>query len=306
MTTNATSATLVDAWLRALVVRDASEATRVAYTHDVWRFLATLGDAQTLPAARLGAVTPQELRAWMADLRRDGLSKASVARALSSLKSFYNYIGETHGVRADVVRAARGPKGVKPLPRPLSAPDAAAVLDATDLTATKPWVIARDTAILTLLYGCGLRISEALSLTGRDAPLGPVLRITGKRRKERMVPVLPAAREAVDAYVTACPHDLSGDGPLFVGVRGGLLNQRQVSGTMQTIRHAMGLPDTATPHALRHSFATHLLSAGGDLRAIQTLLGHASLSSTQRYTEVDEKRLLEAYSAAHPSAMGDL
>ncbi len=297
-----TAPTLVENWLRALVVRDTSPATRDAYARDVWRFLRALGDPQTLTADDLSAITQVQMRGWMADLRREGLSKASTARALSSVKSFYHHAAETAGVRADVVRAARGPRFPKPLPRPLSIEDADDVLGMTGLDSQHEWVALRDTAILTLLYGCGLRRAEALSLTGADLPLGDSLRIIGKRRKERIVPVLPAAREAVAAYVAACPHDLT-RGPLFVGVRGGALNPRQLSGAMQTIRAALDLPDSATPHALRHSFATHLLSAGGDLRTIQTLLGHASLSSTERYTEVDEARLLDAYQQAHPKVL---
>ena len=295
-----TAAELLADWRRALVARGASEATRVGYARDVWRFLLSLGDPETLTGDDLGALTQAQMRGWLAGLRHEGLGKASAARALSAVKNFYEHIAEAHGVRADVARAARGPRAPKPLPRPLSETDAAAVLDMTGLDSAHGWVAARDTAVLTLLYGCGLRRAEALSLRGRDAPLGEMLRITGKGGRERVVPVLPVARAAVDAYVAACPHDLAGDGPLFVGVRGGALNPRLVSGAMQTIRAAMGLPDSATPHALRHSFATHLLSAGGDLRTIQALLGHASLSSTQRYTAVDEARLLEVYDQAHP------
>lgn len=294
---------LVEDWRRALVARGTSPATQDAYTRDVWRFLRALGDPETMTGDDLGALTQPQMRSWMADLRREGLGKASVGRALSSIKSFYHHASEVHGIRADVVRAARGPRSPKPLPRPLSEKDATAVLTMTGLDSDHDWVGLRDTAVLTLLYGCGLRRSEALSLRGGDAPLGEMLRITGKGKKERLVPVLPIAREAVDFYVSACPHTLSQDGPLFVGVRGGALNARIVSGAMQTIRAAMGLPDSATPHALRHSFATHLLSAGGDLRTIQTLLGHASLSSTERYTAVDEARLLEVYEQAHPKAL---
>ena len=294
---------LVEDWRRALVARGASPATLEAYSRDVWRFLRALGDPETLSADDLSALNQPQMRRWMADLRREGLSKASVARALSSVKSFYHHASEIHGIRADVVRAARGPRAPRPLPRPLSRKDAAAVLDMTGLDSDEDWIGLRDTAVLTLLYGCGLRRSEALSLRGGDAPLGEMLRITGKGNKERIVPVLPVAREAVDAYVAACPHALTAAGPLFVGVRGGALNPRIVSGAMQTIRAAMGLPDSATPHALRHSFATHLLSAGGDLRTIQTLLGHASLSSTERYTAVDEARLLEVYEQAHPRVL---
>ena len=280
-----------------------SPATQVAYSQDVWRFIHAMGGPEDMTGDDLGAMTQPQIRGWMADLRRDGLCKASVGRALSAVKSFYHHASEAHGVRADVVRAARSPRSPKPLPRPLSEKDAAAVLTMTGLDSAHEWVALRDTAVLTLLYGCGLRRAEALSLRGGDAPLGETLRITGKGGKERIVPVLPIAQSAVATYVAACPHILTAEGPLFVGVRGGPLNPRMVSGAMQTIRAAMGLPDSATPHALRHSFATHLLSAGGDLRAIQTLLGHASLSSTERYTEVDEARLLAAYEQAHPKAL---
>ena len=298
-----TAPDLVADWLRALTARGMSAATREAYARDTWRFLRALGDADAMTGDDLGAVTQADMRGWMTALRREGLGKASVGRALSSVKSFYHHAAEAHGIRADVVRAARGPRAPKPLPRPLSEKDAAAVLGMTGLDSDHPWVALRDTAVLTLLYGCGLRRAEALSLRGGDAPVGEMLRITGKGGKQRLVPVISAAREAVAAYVEACPHILTAQGPLFIGVRGGPLNPRLVSGAMQTIRAAMGLPDSATPHALRHSFATHLLSAGGDLRTIQALLGHASLSSTERYTEVDETRLLEVYEQAHPKAL---
>jgi len=298
-----TALTLVDDWMRALVVRGTSPATRAAYARDVWRFIRALGDPADITADDLCAVTRMQMRRWMADLRREGLCKATVARSLSAVKSFYTHAGDAHGIRADVVRAARGPRPPRPLPRPLSEKDAAAVLTMTGLDSAHEWVALRDTAILTLLYGCGLRRAEALSLRAGAVPLGETLRITGKGSKQRLVPVVPVVRQAVAAYVAACPHALEKDGPLFVGVRGGPLNPRMVSGAMQTIRAALGLPDSATPHALRHSFATHLLSAGGDLRAIQTLLGHVSLSSTERYTEVDEARLLEAYEQAHPKAL---
>lgn len=294
---------LVEDWLRALLVRGTSPATREAYARDVWRFLRDIGDPEAMTGDDLGALTQQQMRGWMADLRRAGLCKASVGRALSAVKSFYHHAAEAHGVRADVVRAARGPRAPKPLPRPLSEKDAAAVLTMTGLDSAHGWVALRDTAILTLLYACGLRRAEALSLRGGDVPLGDSLRITGKGKRQRIVPVLPVAQAAVAEYVAACPHPLAKDGPLFLGVKGGPLNPRMVSGAMQTIRAALGLPDSATPHALRHSFATHLLSAGGDLRTIQTLLGHASLSSTERYTDVDEKRLLEVYEQAHPKAL---
>ena len=296
--------TILQRWLASLLGRGASEATIIAYRQDVAVFLDHLGGGGALPAEALSEVEARDLRDWMATLRADGLTKASVARKLSALKTFYSYAAEAYGVRADAVRAARGPKAEKPLPRPLAPADAIEVLHTTDLTASADWIALRDTAALTLLYGCGLRSAEALSLKGKDAPLGETLRIIGKRDKERIVPVLPEARDAVEAYRAACPYPLAADGPLFRGARGGALNGRLLRKTMQTARTALGLPEDATPHALRHSFATHLMEAGGDLRSIQTLLGHASLSSTQRYTAVDEKRLLAVFEATHPSVKG--
>ena len=198
--------------------------------------------------------------------------------------------------------AARAPKFTRKLPRPLSEDGARAMLDRVEVQAAEPWISARDTAIVTLLYGCGLRISEALGLTGADLPLGKVLRIKGKGGKERLVPVLATARDAVAAYVALCPHPMAPEAPVFRGVRGGKLNPRLVQKVIEATRFQLGLPATATPHALRHSFATHLLSAAGDLRAIQELLGHANLSTTQAYTAVDTARLMEVYEKAHPRA----
>ena len=314
-----TASALVNQWLASLLARGMSQYTIDGYHHDVSVFLTSFSPVQldthntdgpdlipgeTLPVAALSTVTAQDLRAWMAQLRIDGLSKASVARALSALKTFYAYAADTHGVKADPVRAARGPRAPKPLPRPLAPADAMLVLESTELTTDKDWIALRDTAALTVLYGCGLRISEGLSLLGKDAPLGTSLRVVGKRGKERQVPVLSEARAAVEAYREACPFTLDADKPLFRGARGGALNPRVLRKTMQNVRTMLGLPDDATPHALRHSFATHLMEAGGDLRAIQTLLGHASLSTTQRYTAVDEERLLSVYEKSHPSVTG--
>ena len=188
------------------------------------------------------------------------------------------------------------------MPKPLTVDDATAAVDAVGGLATDGWQGKRDIAILTLLYGCGLRLSEALGLRRAEAPLSEMLVVTGKGSKQRLLPVLPAVREAVADYLAACPHALAADGPLFVGARGGPLNPRLVQRQMAAVRGYLGLPESATPHALRHSFATHLLGAGGDLRAIQELLGHASLSTTQRYTSVETERLLAIYDAAHPRA----
>lgn len=253
----------------------------------------------------LGAVAEirvSDMRAWMANIRNDGISARSLARKLSAVKSFYRWLAEREGFEATAVLSTRAPKFNRKLPRPL-APDAAkAVLDTVELQSENPWVSARDVAVVTLLYGCGLRISEALGLDGSNAPLPQVLRISGKGGKERIVPVLPAAQQAVDKYVELCPFEQSADKPLFRGVRGGALNPRLIQGVMARTRAQLGLPSSATPHALRHSFATHLLEAGGDLRAIQELLGHASLSTTQAYTAVDTAHLMDVYNRAHPKA----
>ncbi|MBK1635593.1 tyrosine recombinase XerC [Rhodovulum adriaticum] len=275
-----------------------------AYGRDVQGFLAFLADYHGAPTgmAHLRAVGLRDLRAWMAHERNRGIAPRSLARALSSVKGFYRWLARQEGFDPSPVLAARAPRFQRKLPRPLSEDAARAVLDDMGTGASTGWVAARDVAVATLLYGCGLRISEALSLTGADVPLGEVLRIRGKGGKERLVPVIAPARAAVQAYTAACPHQLTPEAPLFRGVRGGALNPRLIARAMEGARARLGLPATATPHALRHSFATHLLSAGGDLRAIQELLGHASLSTTQAYTAVDTARLMEVYEAAHPKA----
>ncbi len=242
------------------------------------------------------------MRAWMAHERSRGLSARSLARALSAVKSFYRWLAEREGFDTTAVLSARAPKFSRRLPRPLDEGAARRMLETVEGQADRPWVAARDVAVVTLLWGCGLRISEALGLRGRDAPLPKALRIRGKGGKERLVPVIPIAREAVERYRALCPFEPEPDAPLFRGVRGGQLNARQVARVMEQARMACGLPASATPHALRHSFATHLLAAGGDLRAIQELLGHASLSTTQAYTAVDSTRLMEVYDKAHPRA----
>lgn len=292
-------------WLdRQGALADASDHTLAAYRTDVAGFLSFMaahrGGPQGLGA--LERVTTPEIRAWMAQARGTGISARSLARKLSAVKSFYRWLAEREGFDPTAVLTARSPKFQKKLPRPL-APDAArAVIDTVELQSQTPWIAARDAAVVTLLYGCGLRISEALGLTGADAPLGVSLRILGKGQKERVVPVLPAARTAVDHYLSLCPYPKDPAAPLFRGVRGGALNARSIQGVMAQVRMQLGLPATATPHALRHSFATHLLEAGGDLRAIQELLGHASLSTTQAYTAVDTARLMEVYDRTHPKA----
>jgi integrase/recombinase XerC len=292
-------------WLDHLRALDgASKNTLVAYQRDVLGYLAFLtghfGDATGI--ASLTRVGVSDIRAWMAQERGRGVAARSLARSLSAVKSFTSWMAEREGFDATAVLSARSPKFQRKLPRPLSQDAARAMIGTVELQSQKPWIAARDMAVVTLLYGCGLRISEALGLTGADVPLPDVLRITGKGGKERLVPVLPAARQAVDAYLRACPFPAEPDAPIFRGARGGALNPRMVQKAMQAARMQLGLPATATPHAMRHSFATHLLAAGGDLRAIQELLGHASLSTTQAYTAVDTARLMEIYDKTHPRA----
>ncbi|MBE2276126.1 MAG: tyrosine recombinase XerC [Rhodobacteraceae bacterium] len=292
-------------WLSRLSALDGASAHTVqAYRHDVLGWLAFLADHRggAQPMQAVLETDSSDLRAWMAAERNRGVGARSLARALSAVKAFTRWAADREGVEATVVLSSRGPKYRRPLPRPLSEDGARDMMETVGQQARSDWQQARDIAVVTLLYGCGLRISEALGLTGADHPLPETLRITGKGSKTRLVPVLPAAREAVAAYVRLCPFDLAPATPLFRGARGGALNPRLIQRAMEQARLQLGLPATATPHALRHSFATHLLSAGGDLRAIQELLGHASLSTTQAYTAVDAARLMEVYEAAHPRA----
>lgn len=295
----------LSAWLDHIrALNGASANTLAAYQTDLTGFLAFMAVHLGGSAGRgaLANVTLSDMRAWMAHERGRGVGARSLARALSAVKSFYRWLSEKDEFDATAVLSTRSPKFTKKLPRPL-APDAAkAVIETAGLQSKHGWVGARDIAIVTLLYGCGLRISEALSLTCADTPLPEALRIKGKGGKERVVPVLPAARDAVETYRRLCPHPETPETPLFRGVRGGALGPRPVQKMIEQVRLQLGLPATATPHAMRHSFATHLLAAGGDLRAIQELLGHASLSTTQAYTSVDTTRLLEVYNAAHPRA----
>jgi integrase/recombinase XerC len=294
-------------WLAQLrALKGASANTITAYNADVARYLGFLtqhrGGAEGLRA--VVETGQSDLRAWMAHERGRGVEARSLARALSSVKSFTAWVADREGLEATTILSARGPKYRRKLPRPLSVQGAADMIETVGYQARDDWQQARDSAVVTLLYGCGLRISEALGLTGAASPLPDVLRITGKGEKTRLVPVLPVAAEAVARYVALCPYDLARDEALFRGARGGPLNPRLVQLAMEKSRMQLGLPATATPHAMRHSFATHLLSAGGDLRAIQELLGHASLSTTQAYTAVDAARLMEVYENAHPRARG--
>lgn len=292
-------------WLAHLAaLKDRADNTLDAYRRDVAGFLGfmVLHHGASDGTAALHVTSLQDIRAWMTRERSRGLSARSLARALSAVKSFFRWLSDRDGFDATAVLSARAPKIKTRLPRPMSETAAKDLLARVELQATEPWIAARDVAVVTLLYGCGLRISEALSLNGRDAPLSDALRIRGKGGKDRVVPVLPTARAAVEEYRGLCPHDLGHDTPLFRGQRGGALGPRAIQKVTEAARMQLGLPATATPHALRHSFATHLLTAGGDLRAIQSLLGHASLSTTQGYTAVDASRLMAVYNAAHPAA----
>jgi integrase/recombinase XerC len=294
-------------WLRFLgAERRLSAKTLEAYERDVRQFLdfltRHLGGAPSLKA--LAELSPAHVRAFMAARRRDGLSGRSLMRLLAGARSFARFLERNGKGRVGALAAVRAPKIAKTLPKPLAIAAAKRIPD-SDLRAGEqraPWIIARDTAVLALLYGSGLRISEALGLKRKDVGAHDVLAVTGKGNKTRMVPVLPPVAKLIADYVALCPLDLPADGALFVGARGGPLSPRIVQLAMARLRGVLGLPDTATPHALRHSFATHLLARGGDLRAIQELLGHASLSTTQIYTAVDAERLLKVYSSAHPRA----
>lgn len=290
------------AWLTG--ERRASAHTVAAYGRDLAFFLdfltQHLGEPPSLRA--IGGLRPADFRAYLAYRARDGIERKALARALSVLRGFLRFLQRRRLATTTALAALRSPKLPHSVPKPLSVEDAARSLTCAGEFAASEWQCKRDTAILTLLYGCGLRLSEALGLTRAEAPLGDMLAITGKGGKQRLVPVLPAVREAVADYLADCPHSLTKEGPLFVGARGGPLNPRLVQRQIAALRCHLGLPETATPHALRHSFATHLLSAGGDLRAIQELLGHASLSTTQLYTSVETERLLTVYNAAHPRA----
>jgi len=295
-------------WLEHLAKeRRASPRTLEAYGFAAARYLAFLERhrGESVDVAGLADVTAGELRAFLAHLRTGErpLSPRSLSQALSAVRTFHRFLDRRLDAPNAAIALVRGPK-VKPgVPRPISEDQANGLLAEPGLDPDRePWESARDEAVLTLLYGCGLRISEALSLKRGDAPLGPELRITGKGGKTRLTPVLPAVQAAVAAYLAELPFVLDPEAPLFRAKRGGPLSPRHVQATVQNLRGRLGLPDSATPHALRHSFATHLLGAGADLRAIQELLGHASLSTTQRYTGVDAARLLSAYAQAHPRA----
>jgi integrase/recombinase XerC len=299
----------IDGWRRWLThEKRASAHTIRAYEGDLEGFLAFavdhLGGPPSLDALeRMGT---SDFRAWLAQRSRRGLSRASTARSLSTVRGFFRWLKRQDLVDNAAIGVIRGPRLDKAVPKALTAAEAGEMVDTAQELSDEPWLAKRDTAILLLLYGCGLRVGEALSLRAADAPKPgqPALTVTGKGRKQRQVPLLPVVADAVADYMAACRFSLDESGPLFLGVRGGAMGDRQVRQAVQKLRALLGLPESATPHALRHSFATHLLAGGGDLRTIQELLGHASLSTTQRYTAVDAERLLDVYNRSHPRARG--
>jgi integrase/recombinase XerC len=297
----------IEAWLRHLhAERHLSPKTIEAYRRDVAQFLhflaAHLGGAPSLK--ELAALAPADVRAFLAARRADNVGSRSLMRALAGIRAFGRFLERSGKGRLAALAAVRGPKLGKTLPRPLPIDAAKRMADPTLAAGDGrgAWIHARDAAVLALLYGCGLRVSEALGIKRAEFDGRDVLTVTGKGRKQRMVPLIPPVQKLIADYIALCPFDLPADGPLFIGAKGGPLSPRLVQLAMARLRGALGLGASATPHALRHSFATHLLAGGGDLRAIQELLGHASLSTTQIYTAVDADRLIEAYRSAHPRA----
>lgn len=291
-------------WLAA--EKRASVHTLDGYGRDLAAFLSFLVEhLGTEPGlGDLAGLDTGDFRAFLARRSGDGLGKSSLARLMSTLRGFFKYL-DRHGlVHNPALKAVKSPRPPKSVPKPLAADEAMEALAAAGELHDEPWLAARDVALFTLLYGAGLRLGEALALTRRDMPRGDTMVITGKGNKQRVVPILPVVRDAIADYLRRLPYPAEPDMPLFLGARGGRLNPGVVQRQMRRLRLLMGLPDTATPHALRHSFATHLLAGGGDLRTIQELLGHSSLSTTQRYTRVDAARLTRVYQDAHPRAKG--
>lgn len=304
------TAAIILRWQRYLISeRRFAENTVKSYVRDFGGFIAFLKThlAATPSPKQIGNVSLNDFRSFLAKRRNDGLSSRSLARTLSTIRSFYKYLDRMESISNHAIGNVQSPKVPHTIPRPLTVTDAKEILDRVGDFATDAWVDARNTAVLTLLYGCGLRISEALSINVGDLPDNyttdtQTMTIKGKRGKERLVPLLPVVIDAINHYTELCPYPMVEGQPLFLGKRGKRLNPSAVQIAMRLARISMGLPDSATPHALRHSFATHLLSAGGDLRTIQELLGHADLSSTQHYTDVDTDALMSVYNKAHPRA----
>ena len=297
------------AWLAT--ERRSSPHTFAAYERDLAAFLAFMTEHLGAPPdlAALSGLRAADFRSWLASRAQTSLARSSTARALAVIRSFFRHLDRSGKASNGAIGTVRTPKLPATVPRPVTQDDALALIDAAPSHARADWIGKRDAALFTLLYGCGLRIAEALSLNRTDVRslcdrTGDSLVVTGKGRKQRMVPVLPQVSAAIADYLAACPFGDGGNGPLFVGARGERLQAGVVQRAMRVLRRALGLPENATPHALRHSFATHLLEGGGDLRTIQELLGHASLSTTQRYTKVDAAKILSAFAKAHPRARG--
>ena len=290
------------AWLRH--ERRSSAHTLAAYGRDLAAFFAFLAGHLGYPPglSDLGKLKPADFRAYLAAREGRGQARASTARNMSSVRGFFRFLDKRGHVRSAAIGAVGSPRAQKSVPRALGETDALEAMSAVGDLSAEPWLAARDVALLMLLYGCGLRIGEALALDRADVPQGDVLVVTGKGRKQRLLPVLPAVKRALADYLAICPHAGDGDDPLFVGARGERLNPGVVQRQVRRLRVQLGLPETATPHAFRHSLATHLLAGGGDLRTVQELLGHASLSTTQRYTDVDAARLEAVHRRAHPRA----
>jgi integrase/recombinase XerC len=296
----------LEKWLDWLAFHKAySQHTLTAYQIDIRHFLAFTNrhSGAEVTANTLKALALRDFRSWLAARHEEHFTAASTGRALSVVRGFFRYLEKQDVLENPAIFHVRTPKLAKSLPKALSEDQTLASLNAVGLDHKQDWVHLRDVALLTLIYGCGLRIAEALALTPSQLPEGAnALTLKGKGNKQRMVPLLPQVHEAVAAYKKSCPYSLSAKEPLFRGVRGGVLQPAIFQKEIRHLRAALGLPDSATPHAFRHSFATHLLAGGGDLRTIQELLGHADLSTTQRYTKVDHERLLSAYQKAHPRA----
>jgi len=284
--------------------RHSSVHTLAAYSRDLAAFLDFLTSQLGKPAGLkdLNELVAEDFRKFLEHRINHGISHSSIARGMSTLRNFFRFLDRTGRVSNATIKAVRSPKPKPPIPKPISIEDALDVIRIASKLSDTPWISKRDVAVFTMLYGCGLRIDEALSLNNADMPNSDTMTVTGKGNKQRVVPVLSIVRDAIEGYIDACPFSGEPNNPLFVGARGGRLNAGVVQRQMRKVRAQLGLPSTATPHALRHSFATHLLGAGGDLRTIQELLGHASLSTTQRYINVDADRLVKVYRDAHPRA----
>ena len=300
---------LLNEWLDLKSALEGSSSnTLLAYKRDLIDFFSflTLHNGSKDGVSQLETINQASMRSWMAENRRSGKTSRSIARQLSSVKSFYKWFAKRRGIDPTMVLITKAPKFQKKLPRALSLEAAKELSSSIHLTDNEPWIIARDTAVILLLYGCGLRISEALNLKYSEMPLTDTLKIKGKGEKFRVIPILQIARDAVKNYLTMLPFTLNSNDNIFRGVRGGNLNPRSIQLVMKSIREKLGIAANATPHSLRHSFATHLLTAGADLRSIQELLGHASLSTTQIYTSVDASHLMDVYSKTHPKAKSNI